>query len=132
MQAILLPLMHRWTQFAQHAASVAYDPAMIHSNGGDMCVSMLKTFSCVFESVGPQGFSAYFENIVHPAVQRVAAAVATDSESEYYEEDGIWCDYASNFVMLLESALLHPSQQCTDVVIRHDILSYIMRLTTVG
>ena len=132
MQAILLPLMHRWTQFAQHAASVAYDPALIDSNGGDMCVSMLRTFSCVFESVGPQVFSAYFENIVHPAVQRVAAAVATDGDSEYYEEDGIWCSYASNFVMLLESALLHPSQQCTDVVIRHDILSYIMRLLTVG
>jgi hypothetical protein len=129
-QAIIVPLMQRWTHFAQYAVSVAYDLALIESNGGDMSISMLRTFSCVFASVGPQVFAPFLESVVHPAVLRIAAAVVTDGESEY--QDGIWDGFASNFVQFLENILLYPSQHCTDILVRHDVLSCIMRLLAVS
>jgi hypothetical protein len=129
LKVVILPLLQRWTQFAQYAASVAYDMALIESNGSDMSVSMLRTISCVFASVRPEVFAPFLENVVHPSVLRIAAAVVTDGESEY--QDGIWDGFATNFIQFLENILMHPSQHCTDVLVRHDVLSCMMRLLAV-
>ncbi len=143
--------MHRWTQFAQAAASAAYDLAAIEKNGGDMCVPMLRTLSCVFASVGPQIFGPFVEGIVHPAVcltplshasfiridlmrsqvHRISAAVVTDGESEYCDPSDMWDGFSANFIEFLENILLHPSPHCTDVLVRYDVLSCIMRLLKV-
>jgi len=121
----------RWTHFAQVAAAAAYDLLQMGAAGGDMCVPLLRSLTCVFNSAGLPAFAPFLESIVHPAVQRIAAAVATDGESEYFDEDGIWDGFMSNFIEFLENILLFPSAQITDVVIRHDVLSCVMRLLAV-
>ena len=123
--------MHRWTQFAQAAAAAAYDTSQIAAAGGDMSVPLLRSLTCVFNSAGLPAFAPFLESIVHPAVQRIAAAVATDGESEYFDEEGIWDDFMSNFIEFLENILLFPSAQITDVIIRHDVLSCVVRLLAV-
>ena len=129
LQAIIPPLIDRWNRFAQIAASVSYDPSQMP--GGDMCVSMFRTFTSISNSVGPQVFSSCLEAIIYPSVQRLAAAVKTDGESEYFEEDTLWDSFSTNFVEFLENVALLPNPQCTDIFIRHDLLSCIMRLITV-
>jgi hypothetical protein len=101
------------------------------ASGGDMCVSMLRSLTCVHNSVGTHVFLPFFENVVGPAVQRIAAAVVTDGDSEYFEEDGAWDGFASNFMEFLESVLLHANTQVTEILVRHDVLSCIMRLLSV-
>lgn len=95
-QVIIPSLMQRWTHFAQVAAAAAYDASQMGAAGGDMCVPLLRSLTCVFNSAGLPAFAPFFESIVHPAVQRIAAAVATDGESEYFDEDGIWHGFMSN------------------------------------
>lgn len=96
-----------------------------------MCVSMFRTFTSISNSVGSQVFSSCLEAIIYPSVQRLAAAVKTDGESEYFEEDTLWDSFSTNFVEFLENIALPPNPQCTDIFIRHDLLSCIMRLITV-
>ncbi len=61
----------------------------------------------------------------------MAAVVKSDGVSEYFEEDSLWDSFAVNFFEFLENVAIHPNPHCTDVFIRHDLLSCIMRLLTV-
>jgi hypothetical protein len=128
-QVIMPPLVQRWTQFALLAASVSYDESQLTCRGGDMCSPMLKTFTHLFNSLGPQAFPPFFEAIVQPAVHRVMSAVASDGENEYF--DGDWNSFMSNFVEFLEHVLQYPCPVTADVVLRHDVLSCVVRLLSV-
>ncbi len=64
-------------------------------------------------------------------VHRISAAVVTDGESEYCDPDDMWDGFSANFIEFLENILLHPSPHCTDVLVRYDVLSCIMRLLKV-
>jgi len=88
-QVIVPPLMQRWAEFAQAAVAASYNASALTTTGGDICVALLRTLNLVFTSLGPQVFPPFFESVVHPSVQRVMAAVATDGENEYYEQDGM-------------------------------------------
>ncbi len=150
-QAIIAPLMQRWTHYAQYLVSVAYDQVIIEMDGGDMSIFILRTISLVFASVGPRVSAPFLESVVHPAVLRIAADGGTwdsvdrvafashflDSVPLHVAAHSVdrvtWesFQFASHFVELLRNILKYPSHHCMDVLVRHDVISCMKRLLTV-